>query len=179
MSCALLSLGSNIPPCQDYLALARTVFGEKILAQSSLYRTAPWGGVDQEDFLNQSLLVEDPEGQPQEWLRYAQDAESRAHRIRDERWGPRTLDVDIIECWDSSDPQQWSSQTRWHSDDPELLLPHPRAIQRAFVLIPSVELLRVYAPQAPILADYEDALNSLPPSQKKGVCRVETRPTRC
>jgi 2-amino-4-hydroxy-6-hydroxymethyldihydropteridine diphosphokinase len=89
-----------------------------------VYETAPWGGVEQDDFLNAILVVDDPATDAYGWLAKAHACEQAAGRTRDVHWGPRTLDVDVIDVDGSTD------------DDPDLTLPHPRAHQRAFVLVP-------------------------------------------
>ena len=80
-------------------------FAGELVAASSIYATAPWGKTDQPDFLNQSLLVE-VDQTPLELLQRCQRLENDAQRVREERWGPRTLDVDIIwiEGYTSDDP---------------------------------------------------------------------------
>ena len=134
MTCrAVLSIGANIG---DSVARLRSVVSaaqaDRILtAVSSVYATAPWGGVEQEDFRNAVLLVDWP-GTPLELLDWCRAREAAADRTREVRWGPRTLDVDVV----SVDTD--SGELR--SDDPELTLPHPRAAQRAFVLVPWMEL---------------------------------------
>lgn len=102
-------------------------FAAELVAASSLYATAPWGGVEQDDFLNQVLIV-DVEQSPRELLRRCQSLEQRARRVRKKRWGPRTLDVDIVLI------------DGFSSRDPELTVPHPRAHERAFVLVPWLEI---------------------------------------
>lgn len=94
---------------------------------SSLYATSPVGGPAQPDFVNAVIIVE-TELEPADVLRRLQFLESQAGRTRDVRWGPRTLDLDIIDV------------AGVVSDDPNLTLPHPRAHQRGFVLIPWVEI---------------------------------------
>ncbi len=110
-----------------HLASVVDEFAGELVAVSSLYATAPWGGVAQNDFLNQVLIVE-VDQTPLELLRRCQNLESRARRVRETRWGPRTLDVDIVRIDGHA------------SDDPDLTLPHPRASQRAFVLVPWLEI---------------------------------------
>lgn len=120
---AVLSIGSNM---EDRRALLQTVFDEfadETIAASPVYATPPWGVTDQEDFLNAVLIV-DVDCTPLELLRRGQKLEEAAERVRVRHWGPRTLDVDIV---------QIDGVT---SDDPELTLPHPYAHQRAFVLVP-------------------------------------------
>ena len=93
---------------------------------SSVYETSPVGGVEQPDFAN-AVLVGDSDGHPADLLSLAHEAERAWSRTRDVRWGPRTLDVDVLAVGDVV------------SDDPELTLPHPRAAQRGFVLVPWAE----------------------------------------
>ena len=120
---AVLSIGSNM---DDRVELLHTVFDEfasEIVAASPVYSTPPWGVTDQDEFLNAVLIV-DVEETPKELLRRGQKLEEAAERVRVRHWGPRTLDVDIIDI------------EGYTSDDPELIVPHPYAHERAFVLIP-------------------------------------------
>ena len=120
---AVLSIGSNM---EDRRALLQTVFDEfaaETVAASPVYATPPWGVTDQDEFLNAVLIV-DVDCTPLELLRRGQKLEEAAERVRVRHWGPRTLDVDIV---------QIDGVT---SDDPELTLPHPYAHERAFVLVP-------------------------------------------
>jgi 2-amino-4-hydroxy-6-hydroxymethyldihydropteridine diphosphokinase len=93
-----------------------------------VYETDPWGGVEQGAFLNAVLLADDPTLDAHGWLRRAQELERAADRVREQRWGPRTLDVDLVMCSDGG--------REVTSGDEELTLPHPRAHERAFVLVP-------------------------------------------
>lgn len=120
---AVLSIGSNM---EDRRALLQTVFdefAEETVAASPVFATPPWGVTDQDEFLNAVLIV-DVDCTPLELLRRGQKLEEAAERVRVRHWGPRTLDVDIV---------QIDGVT---SDDPELTLPHPYAHERAFVLVP-------------------------------------------
>jgi 2-amino-4-hydroxy-6-hydroxymethyldihydropteridine diphosphokinase len=95
---------------------------------SSVYETAPVGGpLDQEPYLN-CVVVFETELSPPALLDWAHEREARAGRVRVERWGPRTLDVDIV----------WIDG--YVSDDPVLTVPHPRFRERAFVLAPLAEV---------------------------------------
>jgi dihydroneopterin aldolase/2-amino-4-hydroxy-6-hydroxymethyldihydropteridine diphosphokinase len=94
---------------------------------SSVYETAPVGGPEQPDYAN-AVLVGDSDDDPRSLLALAHEAEEIWQRTREIRWGPRTLDVDILAVGDVV------------SDDPTLTLPHPRADRRAFVLVPWVEV---------------------------------------
>ena len=126
MSRAVLGIGSNLG---DRLAHLRSVV-EALgpVAVSSVYETAPWGGVEQQDYLNAVIVVEDPDTDAYGWLARAHALEAAAGRVREVRWGPRTLDVDVIDV------------DGIISDDPVLTLPHPRAHERAFVLVPWAEV---------------------------------------
>ena len=122
MSRAVLSIGSNL---DDRLAHLRSVVAALgPVAVSPVYETAPWGGIEQDDYLNAIVVVDDPGTDAYGWLARARELERAADRIREVRWGPRTLDVDVIDVDGSSNA------------DPELTLPHPRAHERAFVLVP-------------------------------------------
>ena len=120
---AVLSIGSNM---DDRYALLETVFEEfrdETIAQSPIYSTPPWGVPDQDEFLNAILIVNVAQT-PRELLRRGQRLEAAAERRRTRKWGPRTLDVDIIQVIDANGVELVS-------EDPELILPH-----RAFVLVP-------------------------------------------
>ena len=124
MSRAVLSIGSNLGDRLTALRLAAETLRPWLVAASPVYETPPWGPVPQDDYLNAVLLVADPDATPHDWLARAQKAEQTAGRVRDVRWGPRTLDADVIDVDGIA------------SADPDLTLPHPRAAQRAFVLVP-------------------------------------------
>jgi 2-amino-4-hydroxy-6-hydroxymethyldihydropteridine diphosphokinase len=128
---AVLSLGSNLGDREQHLRQAVRVFGPAVERVSGVYETPPWGDADQPAYLNAVLIVEDPEAAPHDWLERARAAEKTALRVRDpeRRFGPRTLDVDVIAVWDAGGGPVLS-------DDPGLTLPHPRAHLRAFVLRP-------------------------------------------
>lgn len=122
---AVISTGSNMG---DGVGLLGGVVDKLTpLAASSLYETQPWGGVEQPPFLNQVLIV-NWRGSAEELLARCQELERAAHRVREVRWGPRTLDVDIVDFGDM------------RVDAPALTLPHPRAHLREFVLRPWLEI---------------------------------------
>ena len=126
----VLSLGSNLGDRLANLQLGMDVLGGAGLdlqAVSSVYETDPVGGVDQADYLN-AVLLAGSSLPPRDILARCAAAEAAAGRVRTQRWGPRTLDVDIIVCGSVV------------SADPALTLPHPRAHERAFVLVPWLEL---------------------------------------
>lgn len=157
MTSAVLSLGSNLGDRLEYLQLAVDGLGDALTATSSVYETAPWGVTDQPDFLNAVCLVRDSTRDHWDWLRAAQALERRAERVREQRWGPRTLDVDIV------------TVDEVRSDASELLLPHPGTPGRATVLVPWLEVdpdawLPGYGPVATLL-------EQLPEQDRAGVCR--------
>ena len=135
MSRAILSIGSNLGDRYEHLRAAVRLLGESVLLVSGVYETPPWGDSEQPTYLNAVLLVVDPAAAPGDWLERARAVEAAEGRIRDpaRRFGPRTLDVDVIMVWRDDD-------TVVLSDDPALTLPHPRAHQRAFVLKPWLDL---------------------------------------
>jgi 2-amino-4-hydroxy-6-hydroxymethyldihydropteridine diphosphokinase len=124
MTRAVLSIGSNLDDRLAYLRLAADGFAGVLVAASPVYETKAWGVEDQPDFLNAVLLVDDPAADAWAWLRRGQELEDRAGRVRERRWGPRTLDVDVVTVDGVT------------SDHPDLLLPHPGTPDRATVLIP-------------------------------------------
>jgi 2-amino-4-hydroxy-6-hydroxymethyldihydropteridine diphosphokinase len=127
MTRVVLSIGSNLG---DRLARLQSVVDgleDELVAVSPIYETDPWGGVEQAPFLNAVLIADDPACDGQGWLHRAQEFERAAGRVRGERWGPRTLDVDLIACHDD---------TEVTTREPDLTLPHPLAHLRAFVLVP-------------------------------------------
>lgn len=124
---AVLALGSNIGDRLAHLdravALLESADGVEIVWRGPIIETDPVGGVEQDDFANTVIGVRTVLG-PWELLELAQSIERDAHRERTVRWGPRTLDVDVI---------TWGDLVQ---TDPDLTLPHPRAHERAFVLAP-------------------------------------------
>jgi 2-amino-4-hydroxy-6-hydroxymethyldihydropteridine diphosphokinase len=124
---AVLALGSNLGERRDILQGAvdaiEGIDGVRVVAASPVYETVPVGGPQQPDYLNAVLLVT-TSLPSRELLDRLHEVEAAFDRVRLVRWGPRTLDIDII------------TVAGERSDDPELTLPHPRAHERAFVLAP-------------------------------------------
>lgn len=150
---AVLALGSNLGARAETLAEAVADLVDRpevrLVDVSPVVQTKPVGGPEgQPDFLNMVLIVETTLG-PYELLGHCHDVEAKHHRTREVRWGPRTLDVDIIVYGDL------------RLDDPDLTIPHPRAAERAFVLFPWVMIdpLAVLEghPIVELLADCEGA----------------------
>lgn len=131
MTDAYLGLGSNLGDRLDTLQRAIDLLadlGVRTLASSSVWETDPVGGPEgQPVFLNAVIHVE-TEADPRGLLRAARAAEDACGRVRAVRWGPRTLDVDVVLV------------DGFTSDDPELTVPHPRLAERAFVVLPLLEL---------------------------------------
>ncbi|MGB0500517.1 MAG: 2-amino-4-hydroxy-6-hydroxymethyldihydropteridine diphosphokinase [Acidimicrobiales bacterium] len=124
---ALLGLGSNMGDRVEYLRAAVAAIPD-VVAVSDAYETDPVGGVEQDPFLN--VVVElDTARTPHELLEVCRERERDAERVRTIRWGPRTLDVDVL--WVDGETVD---------DPPELLVPHPRMFERAFVLVPLADL---------------------------------------
>jgi 2-amino-4-hydroxy-6-hydroxymethyldihydropteridine diphosphokinase len=125
---AYLSLGSNLGDRGAHLAAGIAMVVEQdAYRASSVYETEPVGGVIQDPYWNMVLEV-DTDATAHELLERAQRAEAARERVRSVRWGPRTLDVDVLLVGDE------------RSDDVELTLPHPRMFERSFVLVPLHEL---------------------------------------
>jgi 2-amino-4-hydroxy-6-hydroxymethyldihydropteridine diphosphokinase len=132
MTRVVLSIGSNLG---DRLARLQSVvdgLGEAVLAISPVYETGAWGRVEQGPFLNAVLIADEPACDGQAWLHRAQEFEQMAGRVRGERWGPRTLDVDLIACYQAGP----AGETELIAREGNLTLPHPLAHLRAFVMVP-------------------------------------------
>lgn len=132
MTRAVLSLGSNLGDRLARLQSAVDGLGGAVRAVSGVYETEAWGGVDQGRFLNAVLIVDDPVCDSHGWLLRAHELEQAADRVRGQRWGPRTLDVDVISCYQAAD----GGETELISRDNGLTLPHPLTHLRAFVMVP-------------------------------------------
>ena len=137
MTRVVLSIGSNLGDRLGRLQSVVDALGERVRAVSPVYETDPWGGVDQGAFLNAVLIAEDPQRDAHDWLRFAQDLEHAAARVRGQKWGPRTLDVDLVRV-QQREPDGTLREVV--SRDPALTLPHPLTHLRAFVLIPWLDV---------------------------------------
>ena len=123
---AFLGLGSNLGDRLGYLRAAVAALPD-VVAVSPVYETTPVGGPEQGPYLNCVVELHTSAGARQ-LLRSAQACEAAAGRVREERWGPRTLDVDVL----------WIDGST--VDEPDLVVPHPRMSERAFVLVPLRDL---------------------------------------
>jgi len=126
-----LGLGGNIGDRRVALAAASIMLNEaeglSVVAKSSLYATKPWGKTDQAEFYN-AVLACDCLLSPRQLLNLCQSIEQQMGRERKEHWGPRLIDIDILFFG------------KRQINEPDLLIPHPYIEQRAFVLIPLLEL---------------------------------------
>ncbi|GAA3147827.1 2-amino-4-hydroxy-6-hydroxymethyldihydropteridine diphosphokinase [Streptomyces rameus] len=126
---AVISIGSNLgnrlETLQGAVDALEDTPGVRVKAVSPVYETEPWGVTpgSQPSYFN-AVVVLKTTLPPASLLERAHAVEEAFHRVREEHWGPRTLDVDIV---------AYAGVT---SDDPHLTLPHPRAHERAFVLVP-------------------------------------------
>jgi 2-amino-4-hydroxy-6-hydroxymethyldihydropteridine diphosphokinase len=137
---AYLGIGSNLGDRHAHLQLAvdalAATAGITVVAVSPVYETDPVGGPVQDDFLNAVVAV-DTERSARDLLAACLAIEQVAHRVRTERWGPRTLDVDVL---------TYGGET---ISEPDLEVPHPRMRERAFVLAPLADLAPDLVPEVP------------------------------
>jgi len=127
---AYLLLGSNLGNRSNQLALARQEISRRfgpIITQSSIYKTAAWGKTDQPDFYNQVIHISSPLS-PRQALTEIQNIETTIGRQRTEKWGARTIDIDIL-FWGDIILQEEN-----------LCIPHPHMGQRRFTLTPLAEV---------------------------------------
>ena len=136
MTRVVLSIGSNLGDRMARLQSVVDGLGEAVVAVSPVYETDAWGRVEQGPFLNAALIAQHPACDGQAWLRRAQTFEQIAGRVRGERWGPRTLDVDLIACYERSQ----AGESEVTSRENNLTLPHPLAHLRAFVMVPWLDI---------------------------------------
>jgi len=163
MANALLGFGGNVGDVRTTLTKAVATFADgrdvKLRYASAHYRTPPWGVLNQPRFINMAISV-DTELTPRELLQRAMNVEASFGRDRSQsRWGPRTLDIDLLSYGDLV------------MDEPGLILPHPRMFERAFVLVPLNEIVpgRVIAGR-----DIKQALAQL---DDRGIERLPPLPT--
>ncbi|RDW16876.1 2-amino-4-hydroxy-6-hydroxymethyldihydropteridine diphosphokinase [Oceanobacillus chungangensis] len=163
MNQAYLALGTNIEPRLDYLQEALLALEDHeaiaIKQKSSIYETAPVGYTNQADFLNMVIEVETTL-HSMELLGYCQQVELDLGRKRDIRFGPRTIDLDIL------------TYNQENSKIERLIIPHPRMHERAFVLVPLQEIAADYL--IPVWNKRpQDLINTLPKADVKDVRKIE------
>lgn len=124
---ALVGLGSNIGDKAANIRQAIALLTERgdirLVRASRFYRSPPWGVLEQDWFVNACIAVTTDLG-PHELLARCLAVENEMKRVREVRWGPRIIDVDVLTYKDAT------------LNDPDLVLPHPRITERAFVLLP-------------------------------------------
>jgi 2-amino-4-hydroxy-6-hydroxymethyldihydropteridine diphosphokinase len=149
-----LSLGSNIEPRAEHLGQAILRLRELLfdVQVSGIYETEPWGYADQARFLNM-VAVGDCSLEPVDLLHQAKQIESGLGRMPTFRYGPRVIDIDILLMNDLQ------------MKTPELVIPHPHLLERAFVLVPLAEL----APGLPIPGTDWTAMQALAKTNRAGV----------
>lgn len=131
MNEVFLSLGSNLGDRRKNLSVATThieVMLGSTAVLSGIYETAAWGKTDQNDFLNMVLCIKSAVTKSTDLLEYVRDIEEGMGRVRHEKWGPRTIDIDIL----------FFAGEILSTEN--LVIPHPRIPERNFVLAPMVEL---------------------------------------
>jgi 2-amino-4-hydroxy-6-hydroxymethyldihydropteridine diphosphokinase len=129
-STAYLSLGANLGDGRATIAdtIGRlSAAGARVVARSSDYVTPPWGKLDQPDFVNACVKLS-TKLTPLDLLRLCLATETALGRARTEKWGPRTIDIDVL---------IYDNET---INTTELKLPHPHMLERAFVLVPLLEI---------------------------------------
>lgn len=128
---AIIGLGGNLGDPEAAMASVLQELDGRgdtdVVAVSGIYRTPPWGVTEQPDFLNAAALLSTTLS-ARELLDVALAGEIERKRVRDMRWGPRTIDIDIID------------HDGGPVDEEGLTIPHPRATQRAFVMVPTAEI---------------------------------------
>ncbi|HWK67075.1 MAG TPA: 2-amino-4-hydroxy-6-hydroxymethyldihydropteridine diphosphokinase [Rhizobiaceae bacterium] len=147
---AYLSLGGNLgEPAKAMGAALRMLDTDpmtRVVAVSSLYRTPPWGKLDQPDFLNAAAEIA-TRRTPHSLLDLCLKTELALKRVRKERWGPRIVDIDVLAFDDLS------------LHEPGLELPHPRMLERAFVLVPLAEIAPSFVMEGKTIAEHAAAID--------------------
>ncbi|ANS77327.1 2-amino-4-hydroxy-6-hydroxymethyldihydropteridine pyrophosphokinase [Paenibacillus yonginensis] len=165
LSEAFIALGANLGDREATLmeAIRRLDLHPDITVTrcSNLYETEPVGYLDQPDFVNMAISVRTGLT-PLELLRFMLETEQQLGRERNIRWGPRTVDLDLL----------WMDGLTL--DTPELTLPHPRMMERAFVLVPMKDIVGSEDSEnvKGLRDSLHDALERLP--EKKGICLWKT-----
>lgn len=147
---AYLSLGGNLgEPAKAMASALRMLDADsatRVVTVSSLYQTPPWGKLDQPDFLNAAAEVATSRT-PHDLLDLCLQAELALKRVRVERWGPRIVDIDVL-AFDGLS-----------LNEPGLELPHPRMLERAFVLVPLAEIAPDFTMAGKTIAEHAAAID--------------------
>ena len=157
MNKAYLGLGTNMGDRENYLKSAINLLNdnENIIVnnKSKIYETKAWGYTKQDDFLNICIEIKTSFNE-YELLKICQEIELKLNRERIIRWGPRTIDIDILFFNDIT------------LDDEKLYIPHPRISERAFVLIPLMDINQNLSIKGKVIGEY---LNSLTNDEREEV----------
>lgn len=149
MNKAYLGLGTNMGDRETYLSSAVNLLDNyeniTVTNKSKIYETKAWGYIDQADFLNMCIEIKTSLNE-YELLKVCQEVELKLNRERIIRWGPRTIDVDIL----------FFNDIILNNED--LYIPHPRISERAFVLIPLMDINKNLLIKGKVIGEY---LNSL------------------
>lgn len=161
---AAIGVGSNLDDPAAQVASGLHALAElaesRLLHQSALYATPPMGPPDQPDYVNAVALIA-TRLSPLALLDALQAIENAHHRVRERRWGPRTLDLDLL---------SYGNLVLSH---PRLILPHPGLASRAFVVIPLLEIAPdLCLPGLPALATLAAALSTHPIRRMEGASRA-------
>lgn len=156
---AFLSLGGNLDDPQRAMASALRLLDADPMTRvgevTSLYRTPPWGKLDQPDFLNAAAEIH-TRRDPRALLDLCLDTERALKRVREERWGPRIVDIDVLTYDDLA------------VHEAGLEVPHPRMLDRAFVLIPLAEIAPGLVVSGRTIAERAAAIDG------SGIVRLDT-----
>lgn len=154
MPLAAIGIGSNVGDAATHVRNGCERLAElgSITARSAFYRSAPWGVTEQDPFVNAAALI-DTALDPHALLRALKAIEVEEGRVATFRWGPRVLDLDILTYGDRQ------------IDEPDLVIPHPRLRERAFVLVPLAEIDERYAALCA----------ALPPGERAAVVELDPR----
>ena len=156
---AFLSLGGNLDDPERAMASALRLLDADPLTRvgevTSLYRTPPWGKLDQPDFLNAAAEIH-TRRDPRALLDLCLDTERALKRVREERWGPRIVDIDVLTYDDLA------------VHEAGLEVPHPRMLDRAFVLIPLAEIAPGLVVSGRTIAERAAAIDG------SGIVRLDT-----
>jgi 2-amino-4-hydroxy-6-hydroxymethyldihydropteridine diphosphokinase len=150
MALVLLGFGANLgdPVAAITAALERLEgAGLQILRRSSFYRTPPWGPVEQPPFINLCALAATALP-PRDLLGITSAVEAELGRTRQLRWGPRLIDIDIL------------AYDEIALDEPDLQIPHPRLTERAFVLVPLLEIAPDWPIRGRLVRDWAAAIDA-------------------
>lgn len=157
MNKAYLGLGTNMGDRENYLKSAINLLNDNeniiVTNKSKIYETKAWGYTKQDDFLNICIEIKTSLNE-YELLKICQEIELKLNRERIIRWGPRTIDIDILFFNDIT------------LDDEKLYIPHPRISERAFVLIPLMDINQKLSIKGKVIGEY---LNSLTNDEREEV----------